>query len=508
MKPIMLAILDGFGLAPATPGNAVALAHTPNFDRYWAEEPHTQLSASGEAVGLPPGQMGNSEVGHMNIGAGRVVMQSLSFIQRQIDSGVIFENEVLTTLFEQSERVHIMGLVSDGGVHSDIRHLKGLLEFAVRSQKPCFIHVFTDGRDTAPDSALGFVEDLQSYLDTLNANVNIATVTGRYYAMDRDTRWERIETAYDAIVCGRAEHSAPDALTAIQAAYERGETDEFIAATVITQNGNVASVQDDDGVFFFNFRADRARQLTYALLGDSSWREFERCQVPNIHYASLMQYDAQLEAPFALELPKITEPLAEIISRAGKNQYHTAETEKYPHVTFFFNAQIETPFDGEDRQIVPSPQDVATYDLKPEMSAKELTRKTLERIHNHDDDFILINYANPDMVGHTGVIKAAIKACETADRNLGKLVDAVLAKGGAAIIIADHGNAEKMLAEDAQPHTAHTTNPVPCVIVGIDECELRSGGALGDVAPTVLELMGLGQPEVMTGRSLLKLRIS
>ena len=509
MKPVMLAILDGFGLAPATPGNAVAQADTPNFDRYWATSSRTQLSASGEAVGLPPGQMGNSEVGHMNIGAGRVVMQSLSFIQRQIDSGVIFENEALTTLFEKSERVHFMGLVSDGGVHSDIRHLKGLLELAVRSQKTCFIHIFTDGRDTAPDSAVGFVEELQNYIDSLSAYIKIATVTGRYYAMDRDMRWERVETAYDAIVCARAEHSAPDALSAIRAAYERGETDEFIAATVITQNEEpVSTVQDNDGVFFFNFRADRARQLSYALLGDSSWQDFERCRVPNIHYASLMQYDAHLDAPFALELPKITEPLAEVISRAGKSQYHTAETEKYPHVTFFFNAQVEAPFKGEDRQIVPSPKDVATYDLKPQMSADELTQKTLQRIQDHNDDFILINYANPDMVGHTGVVEAAIKACEVADESLGKLVDTVLAKGGAAIIIADHGNAEKMLTEDAQPHTAHTTNPVPCIIVGVDKRELRSGGALGDVAPTILELMGLEQPEVMTGHSLLETRSS
>ena len=506
MKPVMLAILDGFGLAPEGPGNAVALAHTPNFDRYWQDAPHTQLEASGVAVGLPPGQMGNSEVGHLNIGAGRVVMQSLSFIQRQIDSGEIFANEVLNDLFDKSERVHFMGLVSDGGVHSDIEHLRGLLEFAVRSQKPCFIHVFTDGRDTAPDSALGFVETLQSYLDTLNADVKIASVTGRYYAMDRDNRWERIETAYDAIVCANAQYSAPSAARAVTAAYARGETDEFIKATVITHNGeSVATLNDGDGVFFFNFRADRARQLSYALLGDKDWNAFERCRVPKIHYASLMQYDAQLNAPFALELPKITEPLAEVLCRAGKRQYHTAETEKYPHVTFFFNAQIEAPFAGEDRQIVPSPQDVATYDLKPQMSATELTQKTLARIQNYDDDFILINYANPDMVGHTGVIEAAVTACESADAGLGKLVDAVLAKGGAAIIIADHGNAEKMLTDDAQPHTAHTTNPVPCLIVGIDKKhKLRSGGALGDVAPTVLELLGVPQPDVMTGRSLLR----
>ena len=505
MKPVMLAILDGFGLAPEGPGNAVALADTPNFERYWQTCPKTQLQASGKAVGLPAGQMGNSEVGHMNVGAGRVVMQSLPFVQKQIDSGEIYGNEVLKSLFTESKRVHFLGLVSDGGVHSDMAHLKGLLEFGEKTGRPCFVHAFTDGRDTAPDSGLGFLENLESHLDSLGAEVAIASVTGRYYAMDRDMRWERVKQAYDAVVCGEADHEAASGVEAVQAAYDRDETDEFIKATVIKRGGQpAATVEDGDGVLFFNFRADRARQLTYALLGDKSWSEFERCRVPDIHYASLMEYDAELDAPFALELPKITKPLAEVISNAGLKQYHTAETEKYPHVTFFFNAQREEPFEGEDRSIVPSPQDVATYDLKPDMSAPQLTRETLNRIQNEADDFILINYANPDMVGHTGVIEAAVKACETADKGLGELVDAVVKKGGAAIIIADHGNAEKMLTEDGKPHTAHTTNPVPCILVGVDGANLREGGVLGDVAPTVLELLGLAQPEEMTGKSLLE----
>ncbi len=506
VKPIMLVILDGFGLAPAGPGNAVDLANTPNVDRYRQDYPFTQLEASGEAVGLPDGQMGNSEVGHLNIGAGRIVMQSLSFIQKKIDSGELANNKVINDLFASSDRVHFMGLVSDGGVHSDIRHLFGLLEIAASKNKACFVHVFTDGRDTAPDSALGFVQALEEKIASLNADIQIVSVTGRYYAMDRDNRWERVQQAYEAIVCAKGKYTANNAVEAVKAAYARGETDEFIAATVITRNDKaVAEITDSDGVFFFNFRADRARQLSYALLGDSSWNEFERCKTVKLNYSSLMQYDKNIKAPHAVELPVVTEPLAEVLAKAGKTQYHTAETEKYPHVTFFFNAQVENPFEGESRQIVQSPQDVATYDLKPEMSAKELTQKTLMRIQNHSDDFILVNFANPDMVGHTGVIEAAIKACETADDSLGQLVEAIQAKGGAVIVIADHGNAEKMLTEDGKIHTAHTTNPVPCILISEDKTiQLRAGGILGDVAPTVLALLGIKKPAVMTGRSLIK----
>ena len=505
--PVALIILDGFGLAPKGPGNAVDLANTPNFDTYWANYPHTQLQASGSAVGLPEGQMGNSEVGHMNIGAGRVVMQSLSYIQHQIDTGSFFNNDVLNNAFDNAQNaVHLMGLVSDGGVHSDIKHLFALLELAKQKGKPTFVHVFTDGRDTAPDSALGFVQALERKMTELGHGA-IASVSGRYFAMDRDNRWDRVKQAYDTVVCGQAEFSALSAEQAVRDAHARGETDEFVKPTVIVDANElpVGTIHDGDSVVFFNFRADRARQLTYALLGDSTWQAFERCKIVNVHYASLMEYDRELNTPYAFALPEIKECLAEVISEAGLPQYHTAETEKYPHVTFFFNAEREEPFKGEERKIVPSPQDVPTYDYKPEMSAAELTQATLKRLNEHDDAFILLNFANPDMVGHTGVIEAAIKACEAADKGLGALVNAVLAKDGAVIVIADHGNAEKMLTEDGKPHTAHTTNPVPCILISKQQgLKLRDGGVLGDVAPTVLQLIGLKQPDAMTGTSLIQ----
>ena len=505
-QPVMLVILDGFGLAPESEGNAVARANTPNFDRYWQECPHTELQASGEAVGLPKGQMGNSEVGHMNLGAGRVVMQSLTYIQKLIDNGEFFENTVLSEAYAQGNALHLMGLVSDGGVHSDMGHLYGLLELAKRKEvAPVYVHVFTDGRDTAPDSALGFVEKLQGKIDSLGHDIHIATVSGRYFAMDRDNRWDRVKKAYDAMLCGEAEYTAESAREAVQSAYDRDETDEFIKPTVITSDGEpIAQMSDGDAVVFFNFRADRARQMTYALLGDETWDKFERCKVADIHYTSMMEYDQELDAPFAFALPELTLPLAEVLSKAGKTQYHTAETEKYPHVTYFFDAKVETPFEGETRDIVPSPQ-VATYDLQPEMSAPKLTEETVKRIREYGDNFILINFANPDMVGHTGDIEAAIKACEASDEGLGKIVDAFTGEGGAVIVIADHGNAEKMLTEDGSPHTAHTTNPVPCVLIGSErEVTLRSGGVLGDVAPTILALMELDKPEEMTGESLIR----
>lgn len=507
-KPVALIILDGFGLAPDSPGNAVALADTPNFDRYWKNYPHTQLEASGKAVGLPEGQMGNSEVGHMNLGAGRVVTQSLTYIEDRIESGEFFDNEVLNETYDAAKghALHLMGLTSRGGVHSDLTHLFALLELAKQKNiAPVYIHAFTDGRDVPPDSGLGFLSELRDKIDSLGHDIRIATVTGRYYAMDRDKRWKRIKQAYDAIVCGEAEYTATSATEAIKQAYERDETDEFIKATVIHAEGqDPATMNDGDSVVFFNFRADRARQLTYALLGGEDWQEFGRCKIVDVNYASLMEYDQELKAPHALELPELRNTLSEVVSAAGKKQYHTAETEKYPHVTFFFNAEREKPFEGESREMIQSPQEVATYDEKPEMSAPELTEKTLNRIQGEDDDFILLNFANPDMVGHTGVLEAAIEACEASDKGLGKLVDAILDKGGAAIIIADHGNAEVMLDENGGPHTSHTTNPVPCILVGQESYVLRDDGVLGDVAPTVLQLMGLEKPKEMTGGSLLK----
>jgi 2,3-bisphosphoglycerate-independent phosphoglycerate mutase len=507
-NPVMLVILDGFGLAPNGPGNAVALANTPNFDKYWADYPHTQLEASGLAVGLPKGQMGNSEVGHMNIGAGRVVMQSLTYIQSLIDNKEFFNNPVLNDVYDKAKghALHLMGLVSRGGVHSDLEHVFALLELAKQKNiSPVYIHVFTDGRDTAPDSGLGYVGELEQKIAELKHDIKIASVTGRYFAMDRDKRWERVKQAYDAVVCGQAEFTETSGTEAIKAAYARGETDEFIKTTVITENSKpVATLNNGDSVLFFNFRADRARQMTYALLGDESYKDFERCKIVNINYASLMEYDASLNQPFAFALPELTHPLAQIISEAGLKQYHTAETEKYPHVTYFFNAAIEEPFKGEDRAMTPSPKEVPTYDLKPQMSEPELTEATLKRIKENNDDFLLLNFANPDMVGHTGVLQAAIRACEAADEGLGKLVDAIRAKGGMVMVIADHGNAETMLTEDGKPHTQHTTNPVPCIIIGDKkDFKLRDGGVLGDVAPTLLELLGLPQPKEMTGKSLI-----
>jgi len=510
---VMLVVLDGFGLAAPGPGNAVELAETPTFDRIWLEEPHAQLEASGRAVGLPPGQMGNSEVGHMNLGAGRVVRQSLSFVQHAIDDGSLLQNQALATLCadvrDRSGTLHLLGLAGRGGVHSDSGHLFGLLH-VVRHHgvRQVRVHAFTDGRDTAPDSGRGFVSEIDRHLAALEGlDARIATVTGRYYAMDRDRRWERIAEAHRAVVCGEGVHYAPSADEAVLSAYRRGETDEFIRATVITEHGEpVGPLRDGDGALFFNFRADRARQLSRALF-DESFDGFERCAVPRISFATLMPYDASWDVPFAVELPEVEHCLAEVLSEAGLRQYHTAETEKYPHVTYFFNAKVETPFPGEDRNIVPSPK-VATYDLMPEMSAAALTEATVARLRAHDDAFVLINYANPDMVGHTGDLAAAVRACEVVDEGLGRLIEVVRERGGVVLVLADHGNAEQMLAEGGGPHTAHTTNPVPFVVVGAaNDTVLRDGGVLGDVAPTVLALLNVEQPSVMTGRSLIEPRV-
>jgi 2,3-bisphosphoglycerate-independent phosphoglycerate mutase len=507
MPPVMLVILDGFGLAPPGPGNAVDLASTPNFDRYWTSGVRTRLEASGRAVGLPAGQMGNSEVGHLNLGAGRVVMQSLTYLDSEIETGSFYSNAALveccTAVKASGGTLHLAGLVSRGGVHSELSHVFALCELARRQGVTRVrIHAFSDGRDTAPDSGLEYLGELEDYLHRQGEDYRIATVVGRYYAMDRDKRWERVQRAYRLVVEGTGEFLAASARDAVQAAYRRGETDEFILPTTV---GPAEPMQDGDGFVFFNFRADRARQFSHALLGGADWAEFPRGLVPqDLHYVSLMPYDVRLGRPFAFENPPLDMCLAQVLSLAGKRQYHTAETEKYPHVTYFFNATIEAPFPGEDRAMVPSPK-VATYDLQPEMSAAELTTTTLERLRLQVDDFVLINFANPDMVGHTGVLEAAIRACEASDRGLGVLVDEVVQQGGMAVILADHGNAEQMVDETGAPHTAHTTNPVPCVLVGAPAgLSLRDGGVLGDVAPTVLQLLGLQQPPQMTGRSLLQ----
>jgi 2,3-bisphosphoglycerate-independent phosphoglycerate mutase len=511
-RPVVLVVLDGFGLAEPGPGNAVAAAHTPVFDRLWSAGPGTTLEASGPAVGLPVGQMGNSEVGHLNLGAGRVVPQSLSFVQDRIDDGSLARNPVLTELCAavaaDGGTLHLLGLVSDGGVHSDLRHLIALIDVAGRlGVERIAVHAFTDGRDTAPDGGRGYLAQLEAAIAELGRPARIRTVIGRYYAMDRDRRWERTRQAWDAMVHGRGVHRAATAGDAIEAAYARGETDEFVAATVVAAaDESPATIDDGDGVFMFNFRADRARQMAHAFLAGPDWDGFDRGRVPAVRFASIMQLDAALDAPFALALPPIDEPLAEVIADAGLPQHHTAETEKYPHVTYFFNAKNETPYPGESRHLEPSPK-VATYDLQPEMSAPALAAACARRIAEGDDAFVLINFANPDMVGHTGVFEAAVRACEAADAGLGEVLAAVAARGGAALVVADHGNAEQMIAEDGGPHTAHTTNPVPCVLVGGPTGRtLRDGGVLGDVAPTVLELLGLDQPAPMTGRSLLRSR--
>lgn len=508
-KPVALIILDGFGLAEPSPGNAVALADTHNFDRYAAAAPFTSLQASGLAVGLPEGQIGNSEVGHLNIGAGRVVLQSLTWIDEQIRSGNFFSNSVLRQVMAASATggtLHLLGLVSHGGVHSSLAHLLALLELAEREGvKRVAVHVFTDGRDTAPDSGLPAVLELQAACSELNTDAFIASVSGRYYAMDRDQRWERTREAFDAVVCGAAAFSAGSGANAVQDAYKRGESDEFIRPTVISGADGLAlaPVRDGDAVIFFNFRADRARQLSRALLAPA-FSGFERCAQPQVSFCSLMELDPGLGQPYAFRLPELRLPLAEVLSNAGLRQFHAAETEKYAHVTYFFNALVEAPFPGEERLLIPSPQ-VATYDLQPEMSAPELTSSVLTRLQTGLDDFILVNFANPDMVGHTGSLRAAVQAVEASDRGLGQLVDAVVAQGGCALVIADHGNAEQMLeADGVSPHTAHTTNPVPCILVGAPAgIGLREGGRLADVAPTVLELLGVAQPAEMSGRSLL-----
>jgi 2,3-bisphosphoglycerate-independent phosphoglycerate mutase len=484
---VCLVVLDGWGLAPDGPGNAVALADTPVFDRLWAEHPHTTLTAKGEAVGLPAGQMGNSEVGHLNLGAGAIVPQDLARIDAAVAGGALAENETLRDALTSAERVHLIGLVSSGGVHSSEEHLKALIRLAAEWNVPdLVIHAFTDGRDTSPTSGADSVAGVEALCRELGTG-RIASVIGRYYAMDRDQRWDRTEQAVDLLCEGTAEHHAETGEQAIRDAYERDETDEFITATTVGEEGRI---RPGDSVLAFNFRPDRMRQIT-AKLSEVVDR-----------YATLTQYNEDWTFPVAFPPHRPAITLAQVISDAGRAQLHVAETEKYPHVTYFFNGGEEDPFEGEVRELAPSPRDVPTYDHKPEMSAREATEAFLRHWDEQDFAFAIINFANADMVGHTGVIPAAVTAVETVDECLGLVVDAVHAKGGACIVTADHGNADEMLEEDGSPDTAHSLNPVPFVVT-VGAGSLDGEGILADVAPTALELLGMDQPEQMTGRSLI-----
>ncbi|WP_139904978.1 2,3-bisphosphoglycerate-independent phosphoglycerate mutase [Clostridium thermarum] len=505
-KPVMLMILDGFGLTDKVDGNAVMAAKKPNYDAYIKKYPYTELSASGMDVGLPRGQMGNSEVGHLNIGAGRIIYQELTRITKQIEDGDFFENEALNyavdKAVENNSSLHLLGLLSDGGVHSHIDHVKALFKLAKKKGlSRVYLHAFMDGRDTPPTSGKDYIAEIEEYLKELD-NGKIATISGRYYAMDRDNRWERIKLAYDAMVKGVGEYY-DNAIKAIEASYEDNKTDEFILPIVITEDGKpVATIKNNDSVIFFNFRPDRAREMTRAI-NDVEFSGFERERL-NLNFVTMTQYDKTIENVKIAYYPQsYKNTLGEYVSSLGKKQLRMAETEKYAHVTFFFNGGVEVPNAGEDRVMIPSPK-VATYDLKPEMSAYELTNELLNRINQDLYDLIIVNYANPDMVGHTGVFEAAVKAIEAVDECMGKVVDAVLAKGGSVFVTADHGNAEQMIDySTGKPMTAHTSDPVPFIHVSNTTGALRSGGRLSDIAPTLLEEMGIEKPEEMTGSSLI-----
>jgi 2,3-bisphosphoglycerate-independent phosphoglycerate mutase len=495
---VCLVVLDGWGIAPHGPGNAISLATTPVFDDLWQRYPHSQLTTWGTAVGLPERQMGNSEVGHLNLGAGAVVKQDLTRIGEAVEDGTLAENEVLRAAVQDAPRVHLIGLVSDGGVHSGWSHLEALIAMAAEASDEVVVHAFTDGRDTLPDSGAGFLERVQEWCEA-DDGARVGSVVGRYWAMDRDQRWERTQKAYDLLVHGRAEHHADSGVEAVRAAHERGETDEFIEPTTV---GDEAAIRPGDAVVAFNFRPDRMRQITRAL-AEKGFGEVDRGGAePVERYATLTEYEEGWPYPVAFPpaRPEITLP--HVIAEHGGRQLHVAETEKYPHVTYFFGGGEEEPEEGERRELVPSPRDVPTYDKKPEMSAREAASAFVRAWEQEEFRFGIINFANPDMVGHTGVIAAAVKAVETVDTCLGEVVRAVQASGGALVITADHGNSDVMLEPDGAPNTAHSLNQVP-VIVTVDGVVLEHGGVLADVAPTVLDLLDIEQPEPMTGRSLI-----
>ncbi|MED1824155.1 2,3-bisphosphoglycerate-independent phosphoglycerate mutase [Brevibacillus agri] len=506
-KPVALLILDGFALRSETYGNAVAQANKPNFDRFWNEYPHATLEASGLAVGLPEGQMGNSEVGHLNIGAGRVVYQDLTRITKSIREGAFFENETLVAAFEHAKQnnkqLHLFGLLSDGGVHSHIEHLYAILELAKRQDfDRVYIHGFLDGRDVSPDSAVGYIEQLQAKIAEIGVG-KIATVQGRYYAMDRDKRWERIEKAYRAMVYADAP-AYRDPIQAVKESYEKSIMDEFVMPTVIVGDDDkpVAKIESGDSIIFYNFRPDRAIQISQAFTNED-FRGFDRGEgrPRDLHFVCLTHFSETVNGYVAYKPSNLDNTLGEVLSQHGLKQLRIAETEKYPHVTFFFSGGREQEFPGETRILIPSPK-VATYDLQPEMSAPELTDAVVAEIEAENFDAIILNFANCDMVGHSGKMEPTIKAVETVDACLGRVVDAILAKGGVAVITADHGNADLMLDEEGRPITSHSTYPVPVIVTKAGE-KLREDGILADLAPTVLDLLGAEQPAEMTGKSLL-----
>ncbi len=505
-KPVVLIIRDGWGRNPLGPsvaeqyGDATVLAQTPFTDSLLETYPHSLIGASGRDVGLPDGQMGNSEVGHLNLGAGRIVFQDLCRISNAIQDGSIASNTVIKEAFAKAcgHRLHFMGLLSDGGVHSHMDHLIGLVKLAHESGvSDICIHAITDGRDCSPTSGAGFLKKLEEAVAPYGAR--IATVIGRFYAMDRDKRWDRNKLAWDAIVLGRGEQCSCTPHEYIESCYAHQETDEFLKPGIFCY-GNEQRINDDDVVFFFNFRADRARQLSEAFLYPN-FDGFDREVKPKVHYVTMTEYDAKYPSPVAFAPEELHKILGEVVSEAGLKQLRIAETEKYAHVTFFFNGGVETCFEGEDRILVPSPRDVATYDLKPQMSAEQVAQKFVEVIGNYD--VAILNFANPDMVGHTGIVEAGIKACEAVDKGLNMVVSKILELGGKALITADHGNCEHMRNEDGSPNTAHTTNLVDLIYVGADKDSVSlNNGILADIAPTMLDLLGIAIPSEMTGKSL------
>ncbi len=510
-QPVVLIVMDGWGIAPPGPGNAISLANTPVVDELWEKYPHTQLEVSGTRVGLPAGQMGNSEVGHLNIGAGRVVYQDLVRISMAIQDGTFFENpaflRAINHVREHNSKLHLLGLLGTGGVHSHIEHLYALLSLAAQHDlKNVEVHAILDGRDTLPTSGLGFIRDLEQRMATIGVG-RIATVAGRYYTMDRDKRWDRVEKAYRCMVYGEG-NSGPSAEAIVEKSYAEGVTDEFMIPSVVRETpekGEESLIRPHDALIFYNFRTDRPREITRALVMDD-FPFFDRGpKIQDLDVITMTEYEEGLPVTVAYPSEYLNDVLADVLAEHGIRQFHTAETEKYAHVTFFLNGGQEQPFPEEDRKLIPSPK-VATYDLKPEMSAREVTDVVVNVIKEGRHQFVIVNYANGDMVGHTGVIPAAVKAIETVDTGVGEIVDAVLARDGVALVTADHGNAEEMIdPTTGGPFTAHTTNPVPFILVckQLQGVRLRDGGSLCDIAPTILELLDIPKPAAMTGKSLI-----